>query len=139
MRRRPTRELLDTDSGTPSEVAASLEDLRWFNQWFGGISTATRLVEAAAGEAGHLSVLDIASGEGFVPKTVQTHLQHLKLDLTLLDRAPSHLRTNGTVRSLCADALALPFRSSSFDLISSSLFVHHLAPEQVVLFGIEAL
>ena len=139
MRRRPTQELLDTDSGTPSEVTASLRDLRWFNQWFGGISTAVRLVEIAAGDEKRLSVLDIAAGDGFLPKTLHEHLRHISLDVTLLDRAPSHLRSNGNTHSVCADALALPFRPSSFDLVSSSLFVHHLAPEQVVVFVREAL
>ena len=139
MRRRPTQELLDTDSGTPTEVAASLRDLRWFNQWFGGISTAARLIEVAAGNEKRLSVLDIATGDGFIPKALQQRLSPLTLDFTLLDRAPSHLGTNGNISSVCADALALPFRSSSFDVVSSSLFVHHLAPEQVVAFAKEAL
>ena len=139
MRRHPTEELLDTDQGTASEVAGSLRDLRWFNQWFGGISTAVRLVQTAAGEEHRLSVLDIAAGDGFIPKALQEHLPHLKLDLTLLDRAPSHLRTNGNTHSVCADALALPFQPAAFDLVSCSLFVHHLSPEKVVFFVRDAL
>lgn len=139
MRRHPTEELLDTDSGTPAEVAASIRDLRWFNRWFGGVSTAVRLVKVAAGEQKRVSILDVAAGEGFVPKSLQRHLPQLELDLTLLDRVPSHFAVNGTARSICGDALALPFRPSSFDLVSCSLFVHHLAPEQVVLFVKEAL
>jgi ubiquinone/menaquinone biosynthesis C-methylase UbiE len=139
MRRRPTEELLDTDSGTPSEVAASIRDLRWFNQWFGGISTATRLMQIAAGKEKRVSVLDVAAGDGFIPKSLQSQLPEIKFDVTLLDRASSHLATNGTIRCICGDALTLPFRTSSFDLVSCSLFVHHLAPEQVVLFVKEAL
>jgi len=139
MRRHPREELLDTDSGTPSEVAASIRDLRWFNRWFGGVSTVVRLVRIAAGEQKRMSILDVAAGEGFVPKMLQRHLPQLELDVTLLDRVPSHLAVNGTTRSICADALALPFRPSSFDLVSCSLFVHHLAPEQVVFFVKEAL
>jgi ubiquinone/menaquinone biosynthesis C-methylase UbiE len=139
MRRRPTRELLDTDSGTPSEIAASLQDLRWFNRWFGGISTACKLIETAVGDATKLSVLEVAAGDGFVPQAVRKRISKVKFKVTLLDRAPSHLPRNNSISAVAGDALALPFRDSAFDLVSSSLFVHHLEPEQVVFFVREAL
>src|SRR5207244_12149542 len=134
MRRRPTRELLDTDSGTPSEVAASLNDLRWFNRWFGGISTSSRLIEIVARATSKLSVLEVAAGDGFVPKELQKRFSQIRLEVTLLDRAPSHLPRNNGMRAVAGDALALPFHDSAFDLVSSSLFFHHLQPEQFVLF-----
>ena len=139
MRRRPTRELLDTDSGTPSEVAASLNDLRWFNRWFGGISTSSRLIEIVARATSKLSVLEVAAGDGFVPKELQKRFSQIHLDVTLLDRAPSHLPRNNGMRAVAGDALALPFQGSAFDIVSSSLFVHHLQPDQLVLFVREAL
>ncbi len=40
---------------------------------------------------------------------------------------------------IAADALSLPFRDSAFDLVSCSLFVHHLSPEQATEFFREAL
>src|SRR5436190_14805529 len=137
MQRRPTCELLDTDSGTPSEVAASLKDLRWFNRWFGGISTASRLIEIAARSMTKLSILEVAAGDGFVPKTLERRLPQIDFDVTLLDRAPSHLPRNNSMRSVGGDALALPFQDSAFDIVSSSLFVHHLQPEQVLRFARE--
>jgi ubiquinone/menaquinone biosynthesis C-methylase UbiE len=138
MQRRPTHELLDTDSGTPSEVAASLNDLRWFNRWFGGISTSSRLIEIVARNATKLSVLEVAAGDGFVPKVLRKRFPHIHVEYTLLDRAHSHLPRNNGMREVAGDALALPFHDSSFDIVSSSLFVHHLQPDQVVLFVREA-
>ncbi len=136
-------ELLDTDSGTAAEVAASLRDLRWFNRWFGGISTTRNLVEVVARNTGktRFSLLEIAAGEGYVPQSVRAQLERsgIKLSVTLLDRVCSHLPKNGSTHKIASDALALPFSDSAFDLVSSSLFVHHLAPEQVVQFGSEAL
>jgi ubiquinone/menaquinone biosynthesis C-methylase UbiE len=143
MQRRPTDELLDTDAGSPEEVAASLRDLRWFNRWFGGITTSSAMVKTVASrkQASELSLLEIASGEGFVQQQVAGQLQKdgVLLNVTLLDRAPSHLPKNGAMPKLAADALQLPFHDSSFDLVSSSLFVHHLSPEQAVRFLREAL
>ena len=37
------------------------------------------------------------------------------------------------------DALALPFRDTSFDLVGCGLFAHHLSPDQLVRFVNEAL
>jgi ubiquinone/menaquinone biosynthesis C-methylase UbiE len=42
-------------------------------------------------------------------------------------------------RGIVADALALPFRNDSFDVVSCSLFTHHLEPEQVLRFVNDAL
>ena len=41
--------------------------------------------------------------------------------------------------ALVADALDLPFSDSAFDLVSCSLFIHHLSPEHVITFAKEAL
>jgi ubiquinone/menaquinone biosynthesis C-methylase UbiE len=38
-----------------------------------------------------------------------------------------------------ADALSLPFQDSSFDLVSCSLFAHHLEPAELARFAGEAL
>jgi ubiquinone/menaquinone biosynthesis C-methylase UbiE len=141
MKRIPSHELLDADEGTPEEISASLSDLRMFNRWFGGTSCTARLIARVAQHAklNSLSWLDVAAGAGYVAHTVQNTLgkRAIDLDITLLDRAPSHIR-NGT-RAVVGNALALPFRDQSFDIVSSNLFVHHLAPEQVVLFAREGI
>ena len=143
MKRRPTRELLDDDLGTPAEVADSLQDLRWFNRWFGGLSTTRTLFETAAQVTGNrkFTVLEVASGDGYLMQTVANDLAEkgIQLDITLLDRAATHLPRNGGMPKISADALRLPFRESSFDLVASSLFLHHLPPDQAVQFAREAL
>ena len=40
---------------------------------------------------------------------------------------------------MAGDALALPFRNASFDLVSCNLFAHHLSSEQAIQFVNEAL
>src|SRR5713101_3410739 len=141
MKRVVTAELLDTDSGTLAEIAASLDDLRRINRWFGGVATAEDMIRSVAREinVSSLSLLEVAAGSGYVPETVRERLQNqgLNLQVTLLDRAPSHL--NGGNRAVAADALVLPFRDASFDLVSSTLFVHHLSPEEFVQFVNEGL
>jgi methyltransferase family protein len=156
MKRLPTLELLDMDAGTPAEIADSLADLQFINRWFGGTSTTVRMVErvaqaceahngAASGrwsngaESIFLSLLDVAAGSGYVPQVAKQALQRkrIHLDFALMDRAASHVGNGG--RSLVGDALALPFRDSSFDLVSSALFAHHLSPDDLVDFINESL
>lgn len=163
MQRRPSLELLDTDSGTPKEVADSLIDLRWFNRWFGGIAATRSIIQNAARKTGksEFSVLEVAAGDGSLMQAVCTGLQNggIYLKITLLDRAPSHLPAlansnhngNSSTRAgdphqpsafssaVVADALSLPFPDSAFDLISSSLFVHHLSPDQATALARESL
>jgi len=141
MKRIPQQELLDTDAGTPAEVASTLADLRMFNRWFGGVAVTTRLVDRVVEKtkSESLSLLDVAAGAGYVPHLVRDQLAHrgFRLEVTLLDRAASHVGNGGG--SVVGDALALPFRDSSFDLVCSELFVHHLSPDQIVEFVREGL
>jgi len=141
LKRFSTAELLDSDAGTPQEIADSLRDLRGFNHRFGGISTTLEMIEKAARRipGDRFSLLEVAAGSGYVAQTVRERLQAngITLNVTLLDRAKSHLG-NGTA-ALVANALALPFPDSSFDLVSCNLFVHHLSPDECYIFFREAL
>ena len=139
MKRVVKPELLDSDAGTPAEIAAALADLRRINRWFGGIRTTLRLVDRAADFSRELSLLDVASASGDVPRSVAAHLTRrgVRTSITLLDRARSHMHANG--RYIAGDALALPFADSSFDLVTCSLFVHHLDPAEIIAFVNEGL
>ncbi|HZQ67526.1 MAG TPA: methyltransferase domain-containing protein [Terriglobales bacterium] len=134
-------ELLDTDDGSPEEVAESLADIGWVNRWFGGVATACSMIEHVSRKSGkqHLSILEVAAGTGDTPAAARQRMQRkgIHLDITLLDRAKTHL--NHGNRSVVADALALPFADESYDLISCSLFAHHLSPAEIVQFVSEGL
>lgn len=143
MKRRSTSELLDADSGEPEEIAGSLRDLESFNQLLGGVTTTRELVHAVARTtaSSQLSLLEVAAGDGFVPTSVSSDLSKkgITISATLLDRAFSHLPRNGAAKKVVADGLVLPFSDSAFDLVSCSLFVHHLSPEHAIQFVREAL
>jgi ubiquinone/menaquinone biosynthesis C-methylase UbiE len=140
MKRVVIPELLDTDSGTPAEIATALSDLRHINQWFGGIATTQSMIVQVARklEVSSLSLLEVAAGAGYMPRAVSNRMRNsgIQLQVTLLDRAHSHLRNssgNGA-SAVAGNALALPFADGSFDLVSCCLFAHHLEPEEVVQF-----
>jgi SAM-dependent methyltransferase len=141
MQRVVTPEILDSPDCPPHEAEESLRDLGRINRWFGGVSTTRKLIERVASATGkkHFSLLEVAAGFGEVPRIAAKQLARkgITLDVTLLDLKRSHLLPGN--RSVVADALALPFRDGSFDLISCNLLAHHLEPEQLACFAAEAL
>jgi hypothetical protein len=141
MQRVSTPEILDSEDCPPGEVEASLRDISRINRWFGGVATTRKLIERVAAATGrrHFLVLEVAAGFGEVPKVAGQQLARrgITLDVTHLDRVRSHLLPGN--HAVVADALALPFPDGSFDLVSSSLFAHHLEPAELARFAIEAL
>jgi ubiquinone/menaquinone biosynthesis C-methylase UbiE len=141
MQRKVTEEILDSPSCPPDEIETSLGDIAAVNRRFGGVRTTRLLIERVAVQTGqkHFSLLEVGSARGELPRAVAQQLaaHGVTLDITDLDRSPSHLQRNH--RALAADALALPFRDSKFDLVSCNLFAHHLEPEELQRFADEAL
>ncbi len=135
-------ELLDGDLGTPAEVASSLTDLRHINGWFGGVQTTSALLRRVVRQCNckRLSLLEVAAGAGDLPLAVGRALagNGTKVEVSLLDRIWSHLPGNG-IASVAGDALRLPFRDDAFDVVSCSLFVHHLQAHTLRQFAREAL
>ena len=147
MQRVDAPEILDSDACSLADVETTLRDLGRVNRWFGGVATTQKMVERAAQVSGskHFSLLEVAAGWGEVPEVVRQKLARrgIKLDVTLLDRARSHLPCTapcgGRNSGVVADALALPFADGAFDLISCSLFAHHLDEHQLAQFMREGL
>ena len=146
MRRIDAPEILDSDACPPAEVQAVLKVLTSINRRFGGVSTTQRMVERVArvAKVRQLSLLEVGAGTGEVPEIVRQNVaQKISLEVTLLDRAPSHLvPTNGSRaanRSVVADALSLPFSENAFDLVSCNLFAHHLQPQELAVFVKEGI
>jgi hypothetical protein len=141
MKRVVAPELLDSDSGTPQEVAGSLADLRMLNRYFGGVRTMSALIGevAAQRKLSEVTWLDVGGGAGDVAMLTTESLcrSGITSHAVVLDRAPSHL--NGAHPRVCGDALSLPFGDGSFDIVGSSLFAHHLEADELACFAREGL
>ena len=141
MKRLVVPELLDSDSGTSREVAESLADLRTLNRRFGGVRTMCALIRQVAEQRKlkDLDWLDVAGVAGDVATLTTESLARdgITVRPVVVDRALSHM--NGNHLNVCGDALALPFRDESFDVVGSSLFVHHLEPDEIGRFLSEGL
>ena len=159
MRRKVIEEFLDSHVGTPREVADSLADMTMINRYMGGRRTMCRLLLRVASERriGKLSLLDVGGGGGDLAAMTVQSLANRGLDVSpvVLDRMPSHIRAealaeeedgadrksaaNNCFPAVGGDALALPFKDNSFDVVGCSLLAHHLEPDEVVAFATQAL
>jgi hypothetical protein len=146
MQRVDAPEILDSDACSPADVETTLRDIGRVNRWFGGVATTQKMVARVAQTSGakHFSLLEVAAGTGEVPEIVRQRLARrgITLDVTLLDRARSHLPVENHAsgnHSIVGDALDLPFGDNAFDVVSCSLFAHHLNPQQLAQFVREGL
>jgi SAM-dependent methyltransferase len=142
MKRVVKPELLDEDSGTAAQITASLRDLQRINRWFGGSRTTLQLLRriAQVRKCARITLLEIGAGQGYPPLMAEQSLAAagVKLEVVLLDKLSSHLPQNGTP-VIAADAMRLPFRDGTFDVVSSNLFAHHFEPDALQLLTNESL
>ena len=127
------RELFDDPAADAATVVASLRDIARANRYFGGAAAAvSRLDEffRAAPSGAALTLLDVGTGEGDIPRAARRRAASRGLQLRVLglERHPAAARLaarDGTITPLIADTHALPFRTASVDLVLCSQLLHH--------------
>jgi ubiquinone/menaquinone biosynthesis C-methylase UbiE len=146
-----TPELLDGPLDDASALRGNLRDLRRVNRFLGGSDLSRRAVDLLlAGEQGPHSLLDVGTGAADIPLALLRSAAVRGRDLRIvgLDSRPEVL---GAARSidprlgelhdleLCiADGRALPYPDATFDIVHSSMVLHHFESGDAVAFLREA-
>lgn len=126
-------ELMDGPIDAPAELARNLADIAFANRWLGGIAPIRREVR----RRGARTILDVGSGSADVPLALVRDGQRRGIDLraTCLDRSAAMLeiarqRCAGDERLsfVCGDGERLPFGDGAFDVVTSTLALHHFEP-----------
>ncbi|HYL75688.1 MAG TPA: methyltransferase domain-containing protein [Bryobacteraceae bacterium] len=113
----------------PEEARGNLRDLVRVNKYLGGYGVLRRIVGEFARPDESFSILDIGAASGDMGAAVRRY--YPRAAVTSLDRKENHLAVAADPK-LVADAFRLPFRERSFDLVFSSLFLHHFSNEEIV-------
>ena len=135
--RRDAPELMDAPGLPEDEVAAAYRVLRRVNRQLGNLGSMRREVarmlreEGVCDRPGTLSVLDLGSGSGDIPRDLADVLNARVGGTTVVavDRDPTAvtLARRAGLTVVRGDALRLPFADASFDLVTAVKFAHHFA------------
>jgi ubiquinone/menaquinone biosynthesis C-methylase UbiE len=135
-------ELIDgpLDAGT---LAGNLRDLERVNRWLGGVHLSWRAVmpylRAVRDGSRPLTMLDVGTGAADIPRGLLQRAERRRLGLEILatdvrleivDHARRHTPTLAGLELRLVAAGALDAADSSFDIVHSSMVLHHLEPDQ---------
>jgi ubiquinone/menaquinone biosynthesis C-methylase UbiE len=133
--RRLEPEWMDAPDVDPVQLRQSLTFIRRINAVLGYTRTTIgRLERLAAGWPGDrpMSILDVATGSGDVPRAILRTWPDRPVAVTGVDLHAATVRTaaggkpDPRLTFMRADATALPFADRSFDFVLCSMFLHHL-------------
>ena len=135
--RRRGIEILDNPRVDPDLMRRSMRDVERANVLFGGRRAALAELGVALGNAkGKLTMLDVGTGRGDIPasavdlaKSMGIALRTIGIDMSL--PLVTGVR-NGNDQVLRGDALALPFRDASIDIVMASQVLHHFTEESAL-------
>jgi SAM-dependent methyltransferase len=137
--RRRGVEILDDPSVDPAIRERSIGDVTRSNSWLGGLRAARLALREALATFASLGVaganthpttlLDVGTGLGDIPAAAASDAHARNRDVVTIgvDEALSLLvaARGRLTHVVCANALALPFRDHSVDVVSCSQVLHH--------------
>jgi len=119
------QELMDDLSRPDEEFEQAYHELEITNRRLGGI----RAIERFLPKKSDLLMLDVAAGGCDVSEAL---LGRSAARIVVLDINPRGFRFARKSWPVAGDALELPFRDGTFDVVMASLFFHHLSNEACV-------
>jgi methyltransferase family protein len=137
--RRRGIEILDNPAVDPGLMRRSMRDVERANVLFGGRRAALAELAVALGKvSGEATMLDVGTGRGDIPasavvlaKSMGIELATIGIDMSL--PLVTELK-NGNDQVVRGDALALPFRDKSVDIVLASQLLHHFTEDTAPVF-----
>lgn len=126
-------EFLDDPTVDAAVRERSLEDVARANALFGGTSAVLSELEFVLGNwsGAQMTMLDAGSGLGDIAVRAREKAASAGVELHTIGLDAAEALARATARragsGVCGDALALPFRDRSFDIVTCSQLLHHFA------------
>jgi len=118
-------ELMDDLSRPESEFIQAYREIAKFNRYLGGVRAIERFLSTIEGGL----LLDVGAGACDIGDALAKHGRWRSVGLDLNDQGLRLARDSWVV---VGDAFELPFPENSFDVVTASLFFHHLSDDDCV-------
>lgn len=134
-------EWMDSPDVSEAEIRQALSEIRWVNGYLGGSSTIIREIAKFKDIRRTLEILDLGTGSADIPRALlDWGRQHnMSFQITAIDLNPVAVQEARRLsedypelRILRADAFSLPYTAGSFDMVMSSMFLHHFGEAEAV-------
>ena len=142
-----TSELMDGPLDDRVALATNLRDLRRVNRLLGGVDLSRRALAALVdGDGRTIRLLDVGTGAADIPAALiaDADRRGVELQVTAIDSRPEMLSTAILIdpglaeipglRLGLGDGRALADPDRSYDIAHSSMVMHHLEPDEAVVF-----
>ena len=135
--RRRGKEILDDPSTDSALAIRSLQDVARANHLFGGRRAILNALDLVLRDKPqHVTLLDIGTGLGDIPKAAERKLGSRNIRLTTIGLDIDVALVGAAARScthvLAGSAFALPMRDHSIDVVTCSQVLHHFEEGQAV-------
>lgn len=144
IKRNYTSEIMDDFSIKDERIDGALKELKIINKYLGGISTTKAGLKKIINKNNFpdlvgidsynskIKILDAASGAGDILEPLKEKLLLENYYFDINPRVCYYIKTNSNNNNIfCCDAFQLPFKTK-FDVIHTSLFLHHLNEEKII-------
>ncbi len=126
--RRYENELMDDLSIQDNRIDDALDELHIINKFLGGASTTRKALKAFFKTKQTLSILDVGAGGADLFRNDNYRTTVTAVDIN--HRACQYIAAND-ISVVCGNAMMLPFKDKSFDLVHVSLFLHHFTENEI--------
>jgi ubiquinone/menaquinone biosynthesis C-methylase UbiE len=134
LKRSSNKEMMDDFSMVDNRIKKALEELYTINRFLGGYAVTQKGIQSLLNTSGrNIKILDIGGGGSDVLSDLK---EKYSLDIFSVDinKYTCHYQKNRHKEHhvICADALKLPIKQGSFDVVHISLFLHHFSEQEII-------
>ena len=136
LQRSNKKELMDDFSLNDGRIDKALKELHRINRYLGGNTVSNLGIRFFKnGQVTEMKIADIGGGASDILYDMNNEKNNLIIYSVDLNKYSCRYqkKEKGNNNIICADALKLPLKEKSFDVVHASLFLHHFEKDEIVL------